>query len=561
MSFGQNREALKLCISYKNSVNSFVSESEAGDALHKIISVIGASTNFILQSCNDINNALAVTYMGNRYILYDKNFMQDLNYKSNNWSSMFVLAHEIGHHINGHTRELTISKYLDSQSLFKERAEELEADEFAGFVLANLGASYEQAIQGISLIASEIDSGTHPNKTKRINAIKAGFNKAKKNPIVTQSNPNDIITYNDGSRWEGPVKKIEKTSDKVTVQAGKLGYRTIITKVPYGKGVYIYNDGRVYEGYWYDGLLKRTNNVPKKDSSSSLTKTQQFQISGDKKLKNNDYYGAIADYTKAIELDPNFTGNYTKRGVAKENLKDYNGAIADYTKGIQLNPNYSGNYRYRGMVKYNLKDYYGAVADFTKAIELDPNYGNYYTYRGVAKARLKDYYGAIADQSKAIELEPNYAVNYSNRAVAKKKLKDYYGAIADFTKAIELDSNGSVDYYNSRASAKESLNDYNGAVADLSKAIELEPENSTLYVNRAWYKINISEAENSDYYSAINDCNKAIELDSQNDNAYNNLVNAKNKLGDLKGACNDWEIARKMRGNIFAENSLKKFCN
>ena len=595
VSFGQNREALKLCISYKNSVNSFVSESEAGDALHKIISVIGASTNFILQSCNDINNALAVTYMGNRYILYDKNFMQDLNYKSNNWSSMFVLAHEIGHHINGHTRELTISKYLDSQSLFKERAEELEADEFAGFVLANLGASYEQAIQGISLIASEIDSGTHPNKTKRINAIKAGFNKAKKNPIVTQSNPNDIITYNDGSRWEGPVKKFEKTSDKVTVQAGKLGYRTIITKVPYGKGVYIYNDGRVYEGYWYDGLLKRTNNVPKKDSSSSLTKTQQFQISGNKKLKKNDYYGAIADFTKAIELEPNSGNYYRYRGFAKNNLKDYYGAVADYTKAIELDPNYPLNYSNRAFAKQSLNDYNGAIADFTKAIELDPNSGNYYRYRGLIKNYLKDYYGAVADLTKAIKLEPNSAVNYSNRAfakqslndyngaiadftkaielepnsavnysiraVAKKNLKDYYGAIADFTKAIELDPNGSFDYYNSRASAKESLKDYNGAVADTSKAIELEPENSTLYANRAWYKINISEAENSDYYSAINDCNKAIELDSQNDNAYNNLGNAKNKLGDLKGACNDWEIARKMGGNIFAENSLKKFCN
>ena len=100
-----------------------------------------------------------------------------------------------------------------------------------------------------------------------------------------------------------------------------------------------------------------------------------------------------------------------------------------------------------------------------------------------------------------------------------------------------------------------------GSITDTNKIKEIITKNNIDTIIHLAAYLNISEAENSDYYSAINDCNKAIELDSQNDNAYNNLGNAKNKLGDLKGACNDWEIARKMGGNIFAENSLKKFCN
>ena len=41
-------------------------------------------------------------------------------------------------------------------------------------------------------------------------------------------------------------------------------------------------------------------------------------------------YGAIADYTKAIKLNPNYADAYYNRGVAKSNLQDYDGAIADF---------------------------------------------------------------------------------------------------------------------------------------------------------------------------------------------------------------------------------------
>ena len=57
-----------------------------------------------------------------------------------------------------------------------------------------------------------------------------------------------------------------------------------------------------------------------------------------KKAEKGDDVGAIADYTKAIELDPEDALAYYNRAISKENLEDYSGAITDYTQAIKLHP-------------------------------------------------------------------------------------------------------------------------------------------------------------------------------------------------------------------------------
>jgi tetratricopeptide (TPR) repeat protein len=57
---------------------------------------------------------------------------------------------------------------------------------------------------------------------------------------------------------------------------------------------------------------------------------------GNAKEKLKDYYGAIADYNKAIELDPNDAAAYVNRGIAKELIGDLNGACSDWKKAANL---------------------------------------------------------------------------------------------------------------------------------------------------------------------------------------------------------------------------------
>ena len=443
-SYGDYKDAANLCIALQG--NSFSSDKAADNALDRILSVIGASKRFILQPCSEIDNAVAISYKGIRYILYDREFMNELNSNLNSWSSLSVLAHEVGHHINGHSVDVILyaTDAVDSKSLAEKRQQELEADEFSGFIMAKLGASLNQASEVTANLSSNSDDSysTHPSRDKRLNAIRIGYKKGNTN--------NRPIAY------EAPT----------TLSGDDYFYRA------------------------YD------------------------------KHRKGDLRGAIADYTKAIEIDPNYANAYVDRGVAKDDLEDYYGAIADYTKVIEIDPNEAKAYYNRGNSKGNLEDYKGAIADYTKAIEIDPNYAAAYNNRGYAKRKLEDYYGAIADCTKTIEIDPNNAAAYYNRGIAKHKLEDYYGAIADYTKAIEIDPNIANAYYN-RGVAKRKLEDYYGAIADYTKAIEIDP-------------------------------NFAV--------AYNNRGIAKYYLENLSGACSDWRKAANL-GHEGAANYVRDYCN
>ena len=172
--YGSTIDASEICDFYRG--NNFATYKNADIAVNKILDVTGMSKRFVLQDCNDISNCVATSYKGIRYILYDRDFMDVIATNTNSWSSTSILAHEIGHHVNGHTLELG-----EEGTLSESRQMELEADEYSGFVMYKLGASLSQAQEAIRLISTNKDDSysTHPSKDKRLRAIEKGYSSAE----------------------------------------------------------------------------------------------------------------------------------------------------------------------------------------------------------------------------------------------------------------------------------------------------------------------------------------------------------------------------------------------
>jgi tetratricopeptide (TPR) repeat protein len=128
-----------------------------------------------------------------------------------------------------------------------------------------------------------------------------------------------------------------------------------------------------------------------------------------------------------------------QRGIEKGKAGDLDGAIADFTRAMELNPKDDAPYYNRAQAKRLKKDAAGAITDYTRAIELGSTNPAAYNNRGNARAENNDRDGAIADYTRAIDLKPDYARAYYNRAVAKKEKGDAAGAAADLKHAQQLD--------------------------------------------------------------------------------------------------------------------------
>lgn len=144
--------------------------------------------------------------------------------------------------------------------------------------------------------------------------------------------------------------------------------------------------------------------------------------------------------------------NYFWNGHIKDGLGDYIGAIQDFNKAIEFNPEYDYAYCKRGMSKASLGDHRGAIQDFNKAIEIYSRLHNephkvmlYYQRRGLSKAKLGDHIGAIQDFNKTIEIVPEYPWHYYYRGLSKVMLGDKNEGCLDFSKAGELGNREAYD--------------------------------------------------------------------------------------------------------------------
>ena len=145
-------------------VYGFESEAAAQAAVKRVVDFTGLAQNFTIRAAN-VPNAAAVISGQSRQILYNQAFMLEVAKVERNWAAISIMAHEVGHHLNGHT----ITSGGSRPSI------ELEADRYSGYVLQRMGATLDQAKAAMNQIASEAGSTTHPPKSARLAAITNGW--------------------------------------------------------------------------------------------------------------------------------------------------------------------------------------------------------------------------------------------------------------------------------------------------------------------------------------------------------------------------------------------------
>ena len=230
---------------------NFQSVYEAKTILKNMLDSIQWKENFSVREQNGIRNAYATVINQVRWIIYDNDFLEDIDaYTATKWASISVLAHEMGHHYYNHV----------VNSSGSTPPKEIEADAFSGYVMAKLGASLQQSIVAMQSIASDKASASHPGKKDRVDAITKGWNSVKTattnptNPTnPNPTNPGNTTPANDAS-WIGLTIQSNKTEIVLLSDDGKNFQQAEIKPgEPFIFKFEIYNYGwlrlKYYNGY------------------------------------------------------------------------------------------------------------------------------------------------------------------------------------------------------------------------------------------------------------------------------------------------------------------------
>jgi tetratricopeptide (TPR) repeat protein/uncharacterized membrane protein len=209
---------------------------------------------------------------------------------------------------------------------------------------------------------------------------------------------------------------------------------------------------------------------------------------GWEKTAKKDYEAALADYDKALELDPKSSLTYKNRGLLHYHKEEYDAAIADFDKAIEIDPDYIEAYASRGDVYQDEEKLDQSIDNYLKALSLNPNdkyrkniegvLAGVYVMRG---ARQDDQAAELADYNEALKLDPSNIGALNNRGFLYTEQHDYDRAIQDLDEALKLKPNYALalrnrgDAYAAKGQADKAAADYKQALAS-NPSDELKPE-------------------------------------------------------------------------------------
>lgn len=138
--------------------------------------------------------------------------------------------------------------------------------------------------------------------------------------------------------------------------------------------------------------------------------------------------------------EPISADDFAQRGISRFEKHDFEGAVADFTKAIELNgQSLEFCFYFRGIALYQLSRLDEAISDLSKAITLK-QHPRFYNDRANLLAQNGELDRAMADLNRAIEIEPKSAKAYGDRGIVRLMRGEDSAAELDFKKCFELDS-------------------------------------------------------------------------------------------------------------------------
>jgi tetratricopeptide (TPR) repeat protein len=151
-----------------------------------------------------------------------------------------------------------------------------------------------------------------------------------------------------------------------------------------------------------------------------------------------EFDDAVADTTKALELDKSQVDAWFWRGMALGRQRKLDAAIDDLSTYLAHRPNDSRAYTKRG-VRYIWKgDLVNAEKDLRRAIQLDATNAEAHDDLGVIVAQRGELKKAAQHFSTTVSVDPSYAKGHQNLAMTYFLQGDYHPALKSVNRSLAL---------------------------------------------------------------------------------------------------------------------------
>lgn len=296
----------------------------------------------------------------------------------------------------------------------------------------------------------------------------------------------------------------------------------------------------------YKDSLIEINKAIKKEPENSL----YLSTRGDFFIELKAYRNAIADFTKAFELNPvrndNYRGNYYKEiydfdfqyivncfdeqkeeldyqtislieeGICQIIVKKTELANGAFRKVLKKNRNPSPFLLYLAGLSFEnighstkAKDYYN------RALEKNKEMYDVYKKRGLLLQSDKEYDRAFKDFEEMIRIQPDSYSGYLFKGNLLLQERKYSEAINNYDKVLQIDSSQINALFN-RAQAFQFWEQYGEAVKDYARLVKKKPNDIIAYQNKGICHLALEQ-----YDETLAACDSMIRIFEKNHVAYN----------------------------------------
>ncbi len=311
-------------------------------------------------------------------------------------------------------------------------------------------------------------------------------------------------------------------------------------------------------------------------SISNGQSAKKFYKTGTVFMESGKYQDAVDNYTKSLDIDPNYVKSYVARAKCYVKLSKAEDAFKDYERAAILEPkeedytfaaarismemkNYENAIKYadksllidRKMLTafhvkirslYYINRYDEALETANKAVDVKRTFGTYYDKAEILFAK-KQYKDAQDEYQLAINKDPNEINGYIGIANAYYQQGMYNQAVNAANSALRQDQR-SKDAYWIRSFAYHKKMDYMSAINDLSQIIVMYPK--AKYLNDVLFKRGEIYFDFQQHTNAINDFTNIIDNDPQYYKAYFKRASSYEAIHNYDKAIADYEKLDKL---------------